>query len=61
MDAFNLINSDFIRAFSNYIVSNKKDYEQECPFIEFEQDMDHAIPFCRLDGQMCNAQCKNNK
>ena len=60
MDAFNLINSDFIRAFSNCDLNNKKDYERECPFVEFEQDMGHSIPFCRLDGQMCNMQCKKH-
>lgn len=30
---------------------------QNCPSIEYEQDMGKTIPFCRLDGQLCNGQC----
>ena len=30
---------------------------QNCTYIEYEQDMGCRIPFCRLDGQLCNGQC----
>ncbi len=30
---------------------------QDCPKIQYEQDMGKTIPFCRLDGQLCNGQC----
>lgn len=30
---------------------------QNCQSRELEQDMGKTIPFCRLDGQLCNGQC----
>lgn len=34
-------------------------YVNNCPSVEWEQDMHANIPFCKLDGEMCNMQCKN--
>ncbi len=36
-----------------------RDYIQNCPSVEWEQDMGAHIPFCKLDGEMCNMQCRN--
>lgn len=30
---------------------------KNCPHIEYEQDMGANIPFCQIDGNMCNGQC----
>ena len=30
---------------------------QNCPYIEYEQDMGFRISFCEMDGQLCNGQC----
>ncbi len=37
------------------------EYVNNCPNVEWEQDMHADIPFCTLDGEMCNMQCKNRK
>lgn len=41
------------------------EYEQQlqqcCGHIEWEQDMQMQIPFCKLDGEICNMQCIRNK
>jgi len=36
-------------------------YVNNCPNVEREQDMHANIPFCKLDGEMCNMQCQNRK
>jgi len=35
------------------------DFVKNCPSVEWEQDMHADIPFCKLDGEMCNMQCRN--
>lgn len=35
------------------------EFVKNCPSVEWEQDMHADIPFCTLDGEMCNMQCKN--
>ena len=35
------------------------EFVNNCPSVEWEQDMYANIPFCKLDGEMCNMQCKN--
>lgn len=35
------------------------DFVKNCPSVEWEQDMHADIPFCTLDGEMCNMQCRN--
>ena len=34
-------------------------YVNNRPSVEWEQDMHANIPFCKLDGEMCNMQCRN--
>ena len=34
-------------------------FVRNCPSVEWEQDMHVNIPFCKLDGKMCNMQCQN--
>ena len=34
-------------------------FRRNCPSVEWEQDMQASIPFCKLDGEMCNMQCRN--
>lgn len=37
----------------------EKELQENCPFIEWEQDMGRTIPFCGRDGgnAFCNMQC----
>lgn len=37
--------------------ARKEKIMKNCSYIEYEQDMGAHIPFCKLDGQMCNMQC----
>ena len=48
-------------SFSDILEREKADTEfvKNCPSVEWEQDMHADIPFCKLDGEMCNMQCKN--
>ena len=48
-------------SFSDMLNQEKADAEivKNCPSVEWEQDMGAHIPFCKLDGEMCNMQCKN--
>ncbi len=48
-------------SFSDILEQEKADTEfmKNCPSVEWEQDMHANIPFCKLDGEMCNMQCKN--
>ena len=39
------------------VATEEEEYQNNCPAVEWEQDMIATIPFCRLDGQMCNMQC----
>lgn len=34
-----------------------KEMYENCPFVEWEQDMNATIPFCKKDGGFCNFQC----
>ena len=48
-------------SFSDMLEQEKADSEfvKNCPSVELEQDMHADIPFCKLDGEMCNMQCRN--
>lgn len=35
----------------------ERQHQQNCPFIEWEQDMGAHIPFCKKDGGFCDLQC----
>ena len=35
-----------------------KSLQESCPKIEWEQDMNACVPFCMIDGQLCNGQCR---
>ena len=35
----------------------EKELQENCPFIEWEQDMGAHIPFCRLTNDFCDMQC----
>ncbi len=35
------------------------EFVNNCPSVEWEQDMGAHIPFCKLDNEMCNMQCKD--
>lgn len=50
-------------SFSDILKQEKADSEfvKNCPSVEWEQDMHANIPFCKLDGEMCNMQCRNRK
>ncbi len=47
----------------NMIDQEKADtqFVNNCPSVEWEQDMHANIPFCKLDGEMCNMQCRSRK
>lgn len=48
-------------SFSDILEQEKANDEfvKNCPSVEWEQDMHADIPFCKLDGEMCNMQCRN--
>lgn len=48
-------------SFSDILNQEKANDEfvKNCPSVEWEQDMHADIPFCKLDDEMCNMQCKN--
>lgn len=48
-------------SFSDILEQEKANDEfvKSCPSVEWEQDMHANIPFCKLDGEMCNMQCRN--
>ena len=48
-------------AFSNSNIKWYKKLEElqkNCECIEWEQDMNMRVPFCMIDGQLCNGQCR---
>lgn len=47
-----------IRNFNAEQFEADQQYQNNCPNVEWEQDMGMTIPFCKLDGEMCNLQCK---
>lgn len=34
------------------------EYIKTCPNVEWEEDMGKTIPFCKINGQFCNRQCR---
>lgn len=36
---------------------HEKEVQDNCPNIEWEQDMGARIPFCKIDNEFCNMQC----
>lgn len=51
----------FNEAISNSSIEWYKKLEElqkNCECIEWEQDMNANVPFCKLDGQLCNGQCR---
>ena len=36
----------------------EEEYQRNCPHVEWEQDMNAHIPFCKLDGDFCKMQCR---
>lgn len=46
-----------------YLARQKREKETQdnCPNIEWEQDIGKHIPFCKIDGDMCNMQCMRPK
>ena len=41
-------------------MKTRKQMEEQrdmCPHVEWEQDMGAHIPFCKLDGKICDMQC----
>lgn len=37
---------------------NREEIRNDCFAIEWERDMGAKIPFCKLDGELCNLQCR---
>lgn len=38
-------------------IGHEKEIQRYCNHIEWEQDMNATISFCKLDGDFCNMQC----
>lgn len=36
---------------------SKQHIIENCPFVEWEQDMGVTIQYCKLDNSFCNGQC----
>ena len=34
-----------------------REYQRDCPYIEWEHDMGATIPFCRLTNDFCDGHC----
>lgn len=52
--AGNLVSSSDEEKQKRFIMEN-------CPLIEYEQDMGAHIPFCRMNNEPCNMQCLERK
>ena len=50
-DAFETLKEDLKKE------KRKEDLQQNCPDIEWEQDMNARIPFCRLTNDFCDLHC----
>ena len=48
-------------SFNDVFKQEKADEQfiRNCPSVDWEQDMNANVPFCKLDGKMCNMQCRN--
>ena len=49
-----------IQNMNPYVIQQRKNTDcmrQNCPFVEWEQDMSRTIPFCGKSGDFCNGQC----
>lgn len=56
--AVKAMNSQLLWAIENMdILKKQEEMRRNCESIEYEQDMNAHIPFCKLDGKMCNCQC----
>ncbi|MBP5594888.1 MAG: hypothetical protein J6Y02_05865 [Pseudobutyrivibrio sp.] len=56
--AVEAMNSQLLWAIRNMdILKKQEEMRRNCEAIEYEQDMNASIPFCKLDGKMCNCQC----
>jgi hypothetical protein len=43
------------------VIADRKKREQKienCPHVEWEQDMGRKIPFCKITGEYCSGQCR---
>ena len=47
------VNNDYYKN-----IKEEEEYQHNCNHIEWEQDMNAQIPFCNIDGEMCNMQCR---
>lgn len=58
LEGMKLMNDQLLWALSNMdILKKQEEMRRNCEAIEYEQDMNASIPFCKLDGKMCNCQC----
>ena len=53
-------NPDFVNQINKEYqqIQKNKNYQYNCPNIEWEEDMGAHIPFCKQDGNFCNLQCR---
>ena len=62
MDNSTWLNILLLAAATNFDLSEyqspNNDYVKNCPKVEWEEDMGKTIPFCKIDGQLCNQQCR---
>lgn len=35
----------------------KKEHQENCDMVEWVDDMNARIPFCKITGEVCNNQC----
>ena len=49
----------YLSTFDKDSEARKIKEQQNCPYLEEEQDMNATTLFCGRDGQFCNMQCKH--
>lgn len=52
-----LMTQSLLNSFSSIRHEMHQEVQDLCPYIEYEQDMNATVPFCKLDNKFCNHQC----
>lgn len=52
-----LMTQSLLNSFNSIQNEMPQKIQDSCPYIEYEQDMNAIIPFCKLDNKFCNQQC----
>ena len=42
------------------VTFDELEYQRNCPNVYWVQDMSQNLPFCNLDNEFCNCQCRHD-